>query len=516
MEILVIFIVILNGVYTYDRLGLVYPIGEKTVPLITNITTVNFKISAEKNHIFNGHKGILNKIRVLTKDQLFNGDDLVLKTFKNRLENHLDKTDYLIKKYYSLFYNLNSRKTDEEIHTDLSLSKIVPGLELDTSLAIIGQILAKIETTPEPIVKESTTTDPPISGADALDLELMNLDRELGLDKRSIDSDGDKEEERDKTKLTGLENISVINLTIMLIQSIDNYCEELNRLISYLREIQNNRFSPTTLEHFRLLLNLTEADTDILHATSRNYRSSDTDVSFTLQFTIQHSKENLVEYKNVPIFGYQLNATYFSNDLVSDLFTLECKAGVCYKDTNTSCLNKLMEGSLYEIVEECQFSRNNADFILVQDGLIIMNKDNEQITELLKEHNLELTVYPSLIKFTGCYTLINNGVKIQGCFNEPRQIVPSLYGSMQITQYLDPDFWHLIYKHFMDLPKSIAIVAVVLGTFGCIWGNFCLYHYFCKCLRNKVYTRVPNARVNTMAMEVRGRNTQGRRGQRND
>lgn len=518
MEILVIFTIILNGVHTYDRLGLVYPIGEKTVPLITNITTLNFKIASEKDFIFNGHKEILTKMRTLIEDPVYNGDDLVLKTFKSRLENHLDKTDYLIEKYYSLFYKLNARKTDEKTHTDLRLNKIVPGLELDTTLAIVGQLLVKIDTGTVPIIDEEATSEPPVSGADALNLELLNLDRELGLDKRSIELDGDKKEESGKTKLTGTDNISikesVINLTIMLIQSIDNYNEELSRLISYLREIRNNNFGPTTIEHFRLLLNLTEANTDILHATSRNYRSTDTDVSFTLQFTIQHSKENLVEYKNVPIFGFQLNSTYFSNDLVSELFTLECKAGVCYKKMNTTCINKLMEGSLYEIVEECYFTRNNADFILVQDGIIIMNKENKQIMELLKKHNLELTILPSLIKFTGCYNLINNGVKVQGCFNEPRQIVPSLYSNLQITQYLDPDFWHLMYKHFMDLPKSIAIVVVVLGTFGCIWSNFCLYHYCCKCWRNKMYTRVPNNRVNTMAMtEVRGRNIQGRRGQ---
>lgn len=481
----------------YDRIGLVHGIGEKTFPLITNITKLSYKITSEKEFVFDGHKTTINRIRTLLESTLFRESEIEehLPTFRVRLTSQLDKSDYLIKKYYSLFYNLNDRKQDSGKHIELLKEKLTPGLEFDTARALYESLNVDKDSKLGSI---SSTANTP-GRTDSTEKPLI----EIGLDKRSTNAQGDSEQSNNKK--VGQDIITdskkkekIISLAILLIQSVDNYNEELNHLINYIREVKNNQFSQNSIQHFRQLLNITKADSEILNIQTLNYKSNPDEILFDLQIAIQHDNEILITYLNIPIHGFSLNDSFYSNDLASDLFSMKCLNGICYKSRNTSCIHNLMKGTLAEIIQTCKFSKNRQQFDIVPDGIIIYSGNNKDINKLLEKLSLEVTSYPSLIRFKDCYNLTQHGATFTGCLELPRQIIPSLYSKEEINKYFDLDFWRLMINHFLDLPKTVTVVGIVAVNFSLIWATFCVFHFICKCCRNKKTTPKTATNINNL------------------
>ena len=476
----------------YDRIGLVHGIGEKTFPLITNITKLSYKITSEKEFVFEGHKTTINGIRTLLESNLFRESEIEehLPTFRVRLTSQLDKADYLIRKYYSLFYKLNDRKQDSGKHIELLKEKLTPGLEFDTARALYESLNVDKDSKLGSISSDTGNTDS--AGEPLID---------IGLDKRSIDASGDVEQ----SKKVGQDIITdskkkqkIISLAILLIQSVDNYNEELNHLINYIREVKNNQFSQNTIQHFRQLMNNTKADSEILNIQTLNYKSNLDEIFFELQIAIQHDNEILITYLNIPIHGFSLNDSFYSNDLASNLFSMKCHNGICYKNMNTTCIHNLMKGTLAEIIDTCKFSKNSRQFDIVPDGIIIYSGNNKDINQLLEKLSLEVTSYPSLIKFNDCYNLTQQGVTFTGCLDLPRQIIPSLYSKEDINKYFDLNFWKLMINNFLDLPKTVTVVGIVVVNFSLIWATFCAFHFICKCCRSKKPTQKTTTNINNL------------------
>ena len=172
---------------------------------------------------------------------------------------------------------------------------------------------------------------------------------------------------------------------------------------------------------------------------------------------------------------------------------MDCTQEVCFELTPDPCGEALFEGQLDDILLNCPFTREGAEFEITDVGIFIYSEPGKELKALIKEHELEVKTYPTLIQFTGCYSLPRGNVLITGCLNLPTLQYESKYDSTVIEQYFNPFFALMILKNLQNGPLVATILLLPLSAFFCVCGlRSCIKRMCCKTQKNQLNNRQIN------------------------
>lgn len=434
-----------------DKLGLLYSAGVVTLPATTNITTNSYSIKKQNSTVFAGHKERFLKIEALLKQPLFLNSSVTkyLPTLGLNLQIQCKKGLYLIEKYLGLFRDINS----ESVNTDensilINKDNYFPGIEQDSISALYESLQDKEKFA-------------------LIDTSAGDIMTDYGIN-------------------APLEQTQIINYGILLLNSINSYNNELQLYIDFIREVRDGSLSYKNREEIKPFLGISgnESNVEILSARVKNYASNPSKITFDITYILQIDDQNFVKYKNIPLNGYILNKTFYSSDLTSEIFTLNCKEKICTKVFNTTCSKNLIAGSIYDIIKSCPFQIFDKEFEITSFGILIYKLENDDLIALLKTQQLTVDTFPSLVRFRDCFEIENHGIKQTGCLDFNKEVITSLYANANVDFLLHLKWYTQILYMMTNYPLVvlISVIAATLFISMTIFKAFftCCYKSCCK------------------------------------
>ena len=193
--------------------------------------------------------------------------------------------------------------------------------------------------------------------------------------------------------------------------------------------------------------------------------------------TLSNVKE-LTKFKNVQYFNLKLSGTYYGDMETYKIFQMKClNRHVCYPIV-TPCTEAIENSTLLQIIGTCTFEPSYSEYEIVGERGILINENpsSASVKNLLETQNIDISTYPTLFTFTGCF---KDELKyLNVCFRSSKKIIKSKYSSDSLYYYLHPIFFNRVVKYFIDFPLMISIVAAVLSI-------LCTSSCF-KCIRRRL------------------------------
>jgi hypothetical protein len=195
-----------------------------------------------------------------------------------------------------------------------------------------------------------------------------------------------------------------------------------------------------------------------------------------------------------------LNQNFYSNEFNDKLFTISCNDKFGVENEMDNCGISLLNGTSYDIIQACTFIQTDLTFEITSQGIFIYDIPNPTLAALLKTHKITIDSYPSLVQFFGTYNLTENGIHVTGSFAFESKVYPSEFTSANIQYYLDPNWYMLIARTFLNIPLVMTISIIASAVFTC--GCSLKYTYNTMCRPKRTYQHV----CSTTARRARPRN----------
>lgn len=250
------------------------------------------------------------------------------------------------------------------------------------------------------------------------------------------------------------------------IDTVDNFNLKMMQINSAIISIFRNIFDKSTI---RVLSNL-DTEFNLYKAQTIGVVGSNNALNFELAFEKIVNTDMFPKYIQVQLFNYILEQSFYGNGIDSLARPYTCNTQGCIKDMNSNCIIDLNSNNLTHFIHECDIKESYLDFEVTGLGILVYNTENSDLNELIKEHGMTITIFPSLFKFEGNYSIFSNGQLFTGEFNMKTQVIPSVYSNSEWPKILNRNFLELISSQITDvaLLSTISIVVILNMAVGFI------------------------------------------------
>ncbi len=409
-----------------ETLDVIYPEKYVTFPKHTRYSTYNYKIE---------HEPTITEI----EDKLWNSIQTVVTTKNLFKENIHSKPLYILGTVINNHVN-QIKKYRTKLNQFLKPQKF--GLPNDNNTLI-----------------NSTTLLPDLSTQEILELSaVIEPMFDTTIDKASSESEL---------------YLELFNKVYLLELTISQYTEDLIKFYTLINCIISGKCYQNMPIVFESILSLTP-NYQLQSIHTSYYAATDTSLSFDLTVVETTDALQVIQYKSIPMENYILDAKLYSNEMHENFFQLECNNEKCIKQAPGLCESSIHNGTLDMIIANCEFKPNNMDFEITDIGIFIYSTPNAELTELLETFDIELTSFPSLVQFTGCFNLTDQDLITEKCFEFKRSVISSKYQNINFTELLEPRLIHRTIENLTDLDLILAINIMIVGSMFMI--------LICKCV----------------------------------
>lgn len=416
MKILLLLLMIADIQAT--RLTLLLQSNEIELISSTHLWTKSYRLNLERAFLTDSTASIQTIKDIIGGLSITNVDpsaDLKLKDLVSRSDFLLNDSLDLLRNYTAVFYKQQISDTASLSFDVLKIEDLVPGI----NTVAISQIAAKL-------------VEVKIKGDSIIKLDEM---------------------------------LDLLNSCVIASESFN---EKMAKLIDLIHGIFHNRFSAQNMKQLENL----DRKHRLFAVETLGLVGTSTDLSFELSLEKVVESKLYPRYLPVQLFNYILGQDFFGTNENSLAFPYRCNFVGCFRDLNSRCVIDLNSNNLTHIINTCVLQKSYLDFEVTSQGILVYSNENEDLKKLIKAHSLEITIFPSLLKFSGNFSLTSYGKIFKGGFDMKTELIPSAYSNSAMPLIFNRNFIELVLSQISDasflFTVSLIIILNIVGGIICI------------------------------------------------
>ena len=304
----------------------------------------------------------------------------------------------------------------------------------------------------------------------------------------------------------------MLNNMVLLHNEIFKYYTQMMEIIKLLTGAQQGKLSEKSKMTLDQHIFETPEDSVVDSMEITYYNSGDQTIEFEIKVIVLGELEEFLMYKSVPYMHFKVNRTYYSDTAHTRLFSLECINGICSELQEDDCGKSLFEKDLDDILINCPFSYENAQYEITTSGIFIYSTPPEDLQALLEKHDLTPENFPALVQFSDCYNLKQGNVLVSGCIDLPAKQLTSRYDQTTVEAYFNPFFLMMIWNYLKNGPFIATILILPASLFLCLCGvsTCCKRMFRSKPKYKRVHNPQHSGRTNRIGRTSRRSNRSNR------